>query len=241
MTNTRIKFGCVALVLSGALLNATHANAQPKEQHKLVQFQMAILKKGPAWDSTKVEDRNSILQQHLKNVLAMLNSGKLVIAGPFDDSSDVAGLFIFRTSLADEAKAWVDTDPGVMAGLMFAEMHPWWSEDIFKKAVTEPLRMEAVYFGFLKKGPNRKEGDGNTPEIKKLQDAHIANIVRLADMKKMVMAGPFGDDGELRGIFVFRVASMKEAQDLAASDPMIKIDRLRIDLHPWHVPLGVIP
>ena len=60
-------------------------------------------------------------------------------------------------------------------------------------------------------------------------------------MKKVVMAGPFGDDGELRGIFVFRVASMKEAQDLAATDPMIKIDRLRIDLHPWQVPVGVIP
>ncbi|HYV24924.1 MAG TPA: YciI family protein [Pyrinomonadaceae bacterium] len=214
--------------------------AQPKEEHKLVQFQMAILKKGPAWDSTKVEDRNSILQQHLKNVLALLNSGKVIIAGPFNDSSDLAGLFIFRTS-ADEAKALVDTDPGVKAGLMVAEMHPWWSEDIFKKAATEPLKMEAVYFGFLKKGPNRKEGDGDTPEIKKLQDDHIANIVRLANMKKMVMAGPFGDDGELRGIFVFRVASMKEAQDLAATDPMIKIDRLRIDLHPWHVPVGVIP
>ena len=202
---------------------------------------MAILKKGPAWDSTKVEDRNSILQQHLKNVLALLDSGKVIIAGPFNDSSDVAGLFIFRTTSADEAKALVDTDPGVKAGLMVAEMHPWWSEDIFKKAVTEPLRMEPVYFGFLKKGPNRKDGDDKNPEIQELQKAHIANIVRLANMKKMVMAGPFGDDGELRGIFVFRVASMKEAQDVAATDPMIKIDRLRIDLHPWKVPVGVIP
>ena len=229
-------------VLIALFLFASTALAQAQEQqHKLVQFQMAILKKGPAWDSTKVEDRNSILQQHLKNVIALLDSGKAIIAGPFDDSSDVAGLFIFRTASADEAKAWVNADPGVKAGLMVAEMHPWWSEDIFKKAVTEPLKMEAVYFGFLKKGPNRKEGDGDTPEIKKLQDEHIANIVRLAKMKKMVMAGPFGDDGELRGIFVFRVASMKEAQDLAATDPMIKIDRLRIDLHSWHVPVGVIP
>src|ERR1051326_5737620 len=99
MTNTRFKFRCIALVLACSLSSAARSNAQPKEEHKLVQFQMAILKKGPAWDSTNVEDRNSILQQHLKNVLAMLNSGKLVIAGPFDDSSDVAGLFIFRTSL----------------------------------------------------------------------------------------------------------------------------------------------
>ena len=229
-------------VLIALFLFASTALAQAQEQqHKLVQFQMAILKKGPAWDSTKAEDRNSILQQHLGNVIALLDSGKAIIAGPFDDSSDVAGLFIFRTASTDEAKAWVDADPLVKAGLMVAEMHPWWSEDIFKKAVTEPLKMESVYFGFLKKGPNRKEGDGDTPEIKKLQDAHIANIVRLAKMKKMVMAGPFGDDGELRGIFVFRVASMKEAQDLAATDPMIKIDRLRIDLHPWQVPVGVIP
>ena len=202
---------------------------------------MAILKRGPNWESTKAEDRNSILQQHLKNVLSLLDSGKAVIAGPFGDKSDVAGLFIFRTASADEARSWVDADPAVKAGLITSEMHPWFSEDIFKKATTAPLNMETVYFGFLKKGPNRKAGDDQTSEIQELQKAHIANIVRLAEMKKMVMAGPFGDDGELRGIFVFRVASMKEAQDLAATDPMIKIDRLRIDLHPWQVPVGVIP
>jgi hypothetical protein len=42
-------------------------------------------------------------------------------------------------------------------------------------------------------------------------------------------------------VFVFRVDSLKEAQDLAATDPMIKIDRLKIELHPWQVPAGVIP
>jgi uncharacterized protein YciI len=98
-----------------------------------------------------------------------------------------------------------------------------------------------VYFGFLKRGPNRKEGDGETPEVQELQKAHIANINRLAETKKLVVAGPFGDDGDLRGIFVFRVGSLKEAEELAATDPMIKIDRLRLELHPWNVPDGVIP
>ena len=124
---------------------------------------------------------------------------------------------------------------------MVAELHPWWSEDIFKKAATAPLKMETVYLGFLKRGPNRKEGDGKTPEVQDLQKAHIANINRLAETKKLVVAGPFGGNGDLRGIFVFRVGSLKEAQDLAATDPMIKIDRLRLELHPWNVPAGVIP
>jgi uncharacterized protein len=215
--------------------------AQAKEDHKLVQFQMAILKKGPSWDTTNEQDRNSILKQHLENVISLLDSGKAVIAGPFNDSSHSGGIFILRAASAEEANAWVHADPSVKTGLMVAEMHPWWSEDIFKKAETAPLKMETVYFAFLKRGPNRKEGDANTPEIQELQKAHIANIVRLAGLKKMVMAGPFGDDGELRGIFVFRVESMKQAEELAATDPMIKIDRLRIELHEWKVPVGVIP
>jgi uncharacterized protein YciI len=123
---------------------------------------------------------------------------------------------------------------------MSAEIHPWYSEDIFRKP-TVPLKMNNVYFGFLKRGANRKEGDANQPEIQELQKAHIANINRLADLKKLVVAGPFGDEGELRGIFVFRVNSLQEAQNLAATDPMIKIDRLRIELHPWQVPDGVLP
>ena len=214
---------------------------QPSAENKLVQFQMSILKKGPQWDTTNEQARNATLHQHLRNVISLLNSGKAVIAGPFIDGDHTGGIFIFRAASIDEAKAWVDNDPAVKAGLLISELHPWWSEDIFKKAQTSPLTMETVYFGFLKKGPNRKEGDDKNPEIQQLQKAHIANINRLAETKKLVLAGPFGDDGDLRGIFVFRVGSMKEAEELAATDPMIKIDRLRLELHPWQVPTGVIP
>ena len=228
------------LLLIFLLVVTTTSVAQPA-QHKLVQFQMAILKKGRAWDTMKVEERNATLKKHLANVIGLLDSGRAIIAGPFNDDTEVAGIFIFRAASADEAQAWVDGDPAVQAGLITAEMHPWWSEDIYKKAATSPLKMETVYLGFLKKGPNRKEGDDKNPEIQQLQKDHLANIGRLAETKKLVMAGPFGDDGELRGIFVFRVTSLKEAQELAATDPMVKIDRLRLELHPWSVPVGVIP
>ena len=235
IAKTIIAFG-VFLISILCLLSPSLA-----QQHKLVQFQMAIMRKGPKWDTTRADDRKAIFQQHLANVLSLLDSGKVVIAGPFDDDTDLAGIFILRATSVDEAKSWIDADPAVKAGLMIGEMHPWWSEDIFKKGSTEPVKFEETYFGFLKRGPNRKPSDDDSPEIQELQKAHIANIVRLAGLKKLVVAGPFGDDGDLRGIFVFRVASRKEAQDLSATDPMIKIDRLRIELHPWNVPVGLLP
>jgi len=223
-----------------AFLLASAIGPAIAQENKMVQFHMALLRKGPQWNSTREAERNTILKQHVENVIELLNTAKAVIAGPLADDGDLAGIFILRAASAAEAKSWVDADPAVKAGLMVGEMHPWWSEDIFKKAVM-PLKMNIVYLGFLKKGPNRKEGDSKTPEVQALQKAHIDNINRLAETKKLVVAGPFGDDGELRGIFVFRVASLKDAQELAATDPMIKIDRLRLELHPWNVPEGVIP
>lgn len=229
----------VAISLLVMLAGVAPGSQEPKI--KLVQFHMALLKNGPKWETTPAAERNKIMQQHLANVLSMLDSGKAVIAGPMGDDTAVAGIFILRAQSAEEARAWVDADPSVRAGLFVAEMHPWWSEDIFKKANTSPLKLETVYLGFLKKGPNRKEGDDKVPEIQELQKAHIANINRLAGMKKLVVAGPFGDDGLLRGIFVFRVSSLAEAQELCATDPMVKIDRLVVELHPWQVPEGVLP
>lgn len=230
----------VLLLMVACSIAAPPIGAQQKEEpkFKLVQFHMALLRKGPKWTGAQTPETQHILHQHLVNVLALLDSGKAVAAGPFGDDTDLAGIFILRASSAEEAKTWVDNDPAVKAGLFVAEMHPWWSEDIFKKR-NLPLKMSTLYFAFLKKGPNRTEKE--TPEVQELQKAHIANIERLAKLGKIVAAGPFGDDGNLRGIFVFRVSSLEEAQDLCATDPMIKVGRLAVELHPWQVPEGILP
>src|SRR6266550_1207800 len=173
------------LIITWSLTATPPIVAQQKEEpkSKLVQFHMALLKKGPKWDGTTEPRRNQILQQHFANVISMFDTGKAIVAGPMGDDTDLAGIFILRSKTAEEAKAWVDADPAVNAGLFTAEMHPWWSEDIFKKA-NSPLKFNTLYLAFLKKGPNRKEGDGETPEVQELQRAHIANIERLAPTKK---------------------------------------------------------
>ena len=242
MTKTKSMKRLILALLVAFPFIAAPTMAQQKEEpkFKLVLFHMALLKKGPKWEGTPQSERSQILQQHLANVLSLLDSGKAIIAGPLADDTELAGIYVLRAPSAAEAKSWVDDDPAVKAGLFTAEMHPWWSKDIFKKA-NSPLKLSTVYLGFLKRGPNRKDGDGNTPQVQELQKAHLANINRLAEMKKLIAAGPFGDDGNLRGIFVFRVASLQEAQELCATDPMIKIGRLAVELHPWQVPEGVLP
>jgi uncharacterized protein YciI len=230
------------LALYISLLAATPAVLQQKSepQLKLVQFYMALMKKGPKWTAVKTKKTEQLHEQHFAYVTSLLESGKAMIAGPLSDDAETRGVFIFRAQSADEAKTWAENDPAVKSGNLIVEMHPWWAEDVMKKP-NSPLKLTTVYLAFLKKGSNRKEGDGDTPEVQELQKAHLANIHRLADMKKLVVAGPFGDDGDLRGIFVLRVNSLQEAKDLCATDPMIKAGRLAVELHPWQVPEGVLP
>ena len=91
--------------------------------------------------------------------------------------------------------------------------------------------MTTYQVGFLRKGPAFTPGE--TPELKKLQEAHLAHIQAMAASGKLLVAGPFTDGGDLRGMFVFRVDTLEEAKALAAEDPAVKAGRLVLEWHPW--------
>jgi uncharacterized protein YciI len=216
----------------------TNGQQKAELQFKLVEFHLALLKKGPKWTGKKTADAVLLDQKHQAFVTSLLESGQAIIAGRLNDNGEIRGVYVFRASSADEAKAWANTDPAVASGYLVVEMHPWWAEDVMKKTST-PSQMTTSYLAFLMRGP--KWTAEKTPETEELQKAHLANIVRLNKLGKLVVAGPFGDNGKFAGIFVFRVGSMAEAQALAATDPAIKAGRLVLDLHPWVVPEGILP
>ena len=97
--------------------------------------------------------------------------------------------------------------------------------------------MTTYYVGLLYRGPNWSPED--TPERRTIQEGHLANIQRLAEEGKLLLAGPFTDGGELRGLFVFQVASLEEAKALCDTDPAVKAGRLRVELHPWYSAKGI--
>ena len=235
----RLLTGIALLLLtSPAVLAQQKAEAKNEPAHKMVEFHMAILKRGPKWSATETPETKRLYQEHVDYVLASLDSGKAVVAGPFTDKGEIVGVFVFRASSAAEAKALAEADPSVAAGLHVVEMHPWWSEDIFGKPV-KPLKLVPMYFAFLTRGD--KWTPEKTPATEEIQKGHMANINRLAEMKKLIAAGPFGDNGRLRGIFVFRVGSLEEAKALTATDPAVQAGRLAMEIHPWMVPEGVLP
>ena len=91
--------------------------------------------------------------------------------------------------------------------------------------------MKQYVLAFLKSGPNRSQ---DSIEAALLQRAHLDNIIRLANEGKLVLAGPFLDDGTIRGIYIFNVTTVEEVKALTNSDPAIQEGRLVMELHPWY-------
>ncbi|MDQ3665710.1 MAG: YciI family protein [Acidobacteriota bacterium] len=227
----------ISLLLVGNL-TPLFAQAKPAPAFKMVEFHMALLKRGPQWTDKKTPERRAVLTQHFAYFTSLIDSSRAVIGGPLTDEGEILGIYVLRAKSSSEAREWADADPAVKAGYFTVEMHPWWSEEVMKKAPS-PMKMTTVYIGFLSRGA--KWTPEKTAQTEELQKAHMANINRLAETKKLVVAGPFGVDGKLRGIFVFRVASLEEAKELAATDPSVQAGRLSIDMHPWRVPEGILP
>jgi len=85
---------------------------------------------------------------------------------------------------------------------------------------------------------------GPTPETdpeksKELFRGHMANIARLVDEKKIILAGPMMDKTDLRGIFLFDLDSVEEAQKLCDTDPAIQSGTFRVEIHPWYSAKGI--
>ncbi len=91
--------------------------------------------------------------------------------------------------------------------------------------------MKQYVIAFLRTGPNRDQDSMKTAQLMR---KHLDNITRMADEGKLAVAGPFLDDGEIRGIYIFNVSTIEEAKALTETDPAIKEGRLVMELHRWY-------
>jgi len=91
--------------------------------------------------------------------------------------------------------------------------------------------MKTYVMALLKRGPNRSLP---AEEAKALQQGHLDNINRMAEEGTLLLAGPFLDDGDIRGIYIFDVETVEEAEALTKTDPAIQAGSLEMELKPWY-------
>ncbi|MBN1387490.1 MAG: hypothetical protein JW965_03535 [Bacteroidales bacterium] len=91
--------------------------------------------------------------------------------------------------------------------------------------------MKQYIMAFLIRGDS---SSADSAEAGRLQEAHLDNITRMAEEGKLILAGPFLDNTYLRGIYIFNVSTIEEAEELTGTDPAIKAGVLKMELHPWY-------
>lgn len=111
-----------------------------------------------------------------------------------------------------------------------------YDEELATQLGADEYGMRTYVMALLKAGPNQDQSEAEAME---LQEAHMGNIQRLADEGKLIVAGPFLDNSQLRGIYVFDVSTVEEARELTETDPAIQAGRLEMELHPWYGSAGL--
>ena len=91
--------------------------------------------------------------------------------------------------------------------------------------------MRKYVVAFLSKGTNH--GLDSAAEAE-LQLAHLQNIGRMALEGQLALAGPFMGEGDIRGIYIFNVKTLAEAEELTKSDPAIQAGSLVMELREWY-------
>jgi uncharacterized protein len=97
------------------------------------------------------------------------------------------------------------------------------------------ITMKRYVFMMLEAGQNRQQ---DSLQVSELQKGHMAHLKNLAETGKLVMAGPFEEGGKYRGLLIFDVDSISEAEELEQDDPAVKAGRLQMNTFYWWTEKG---
>jgi len=111
-------------------------------------------------------------------------------------------------------------------------LNPEYDSTLARKLGADDYGMKSYFLVILKSGTNNMAAG---PERDLLFKGHLANINRLAEEGKLVIAGPLGENIKgYRGIFILNVKTVDEARKLLSTDPVIREKILDADLYKWY-------
>ncbi|MCI0449320.1 MAG: YciI family protein [Chlorobi bacterium] len=92
-------------------------------QNNKLQFLYMIKPFKENFSESMNEEESKIMSSHFEYLKTLLESKKLVLAGP--ETSGKFGLVVFEAESEDEAKSLMNNDPAVKSGIVSAELFPY--------------------------------------------------------------------------------------------------------------------
>ncbi|PWV57042.1 YciI family protein [Chitinophaga sp. S165] len=111
--------------------------------------------------------------------------------------------------------------------------NPNYDKALAQKLGADDYGMKAYILVILKTGTNQTSDKSVISESFK---GHMANINRLVEEGKLIVAGPMGkNDKTYRGIFILKdIATLDEAKALLQTDPAVKAGILDAEVYNWY-------
>lgn len=102
---------------------------------------------------------------------------------------------------------------------------------IFEMATGDTVWVMKRYFMVFYLAGEARDQDSATAA--NIQAGHLAHLDQMGKDGYLSIAGPFGDNTDMRGILIFNVASLEKVHELLDDDPAVVAGRLTYEVHPW--------
>jgi uncharacterized protein YciI len=110
--------------------------------------------------------------------------------------------------------------------------NPEYDQALAESLGADQYGMKSFVLVILKTGETQMDDKDKVNELFK---GHMANISKLVEDGKLIVAGPLGkNDLSYRGIFILDVKTIDEAKVLVDTDPAVISGLLAADYFPWY-------
>ncbi|MBB2148775.1 YciI family protein [Pedobacter gandavensis] len=121
---------------------------------------------------------------------------------------------------------------GFYTDVLGQEINKNYDEKLAKELHADDYGMKTYVLAILKTGPEKGFSKAKQDSVFL---GHMANIGKLVEKGKLVVAGPMGkNDKSYRGIFILDVPTIAEAEQLVGTDPAIQSRLLDVELYIWY-------
>jgi uncharacterized protein YciI len=210
-----VRLACLFMIFAVFAFGAEDTTAR--------QYFFVLLRRPPNPPQLSKEAGEQLQDAHMSNIRKMYNEGKLVIAGPFVDDTELRGIFVLRALSAQQAQDWADQDPAVKAGRLKAEVHGPWMIQAQQIHQASETGMEQYSLVLVKRA-----ADGNKKEVEEL-----------LSRSEVALGGQIQDERDLAAVVIYPLGS-EEAKSLTGALGSGRSQGAKIEVHPWITAKGVL-